>query len=50
MDGNAPAHSLFERIHPALKPGVTVAREFSDYTVSVDEAGLPPGVELIRRC
>lgn len=48
--GNAPAHSLFERIRPALNPSVTVAREFSDYTVSVDEAGLPPGVELIRRC
>ena len=47
--GNAPAHSLFEHIQPKLNDGVTVARSFSDYTVTVDEAGLPAGVSLIRR-
>jgi CRISPR-associated protein Csd2 len=47
--GNAPAHALFERIKPRLKDGVTVPRNFSDYDVAVDEAGLPAGVSLIRR-
>ena len=44
--GNAPAHSLFTRIQPKLKEGVTVARDFSDYIVTVDDAGLPSGVTL----
>ncbi len=48
--GNAPAHSLFERIQPALKPNVGVPRNFSDYSVTVDEAGLPTGVTLEKRC
>lgn len=50
MDINAPAHRLFERIQLKLKDGVAVPRDFSDYTVSVDEEGMPPGVTLIRRC
>ncbi len=48
--GNASAHSLFDRIRPRLNDGAAVPRDFSDYTVSVDEAGMPPGVTLIRRC
>lgn len=44
--GNAHAHSLFARIQPKLKDGVTVSRDFSDYVVSVDEANLPTGVTL----
>lgn len=44
--GNAHAHSLFARIQPTLKEGVTVPRDFSDYTVSVDETGLPTGVSV----
>lgn len=45
--GNAPAHTLFERIQPKLKEGVTVSRSFDDYDVSVDKASLPPGVTLL---
>jgi CRISPR-associated protein Csd2 len=44
--GNAPAHSLFDRIQPKLKEGVSVPRDFGDYSVTVDEAGLPQGVTL----
>lgn len=44
--GNAHAHSLFARIQPKLKEGVTVPRDFGDYTVSVDEIGLPTGVTI----
>lgn len=46
--GNAPAHTLFERIQPKLKEGVAVAREFDDYEVWVDEAALPTGVTMLR--
>ncbi len=45
--GNAPAHSLFERIQPKLKEGVTTARGFADYDVAVDASGLPSGVTLL---
>ncbi len=48
--GNAPAHSLFERIQPKLKEGVSVPRSFGDYEVAVDEADLPSGVKLLRKC
>lgn len=44
--GNAHAHSLFARIQPKLKESVVVPRDFSDYTVSVDETGLPTGVSV----
>lgn len=44
--GNAPAHSLFERIRPQLKTGVTVPRSFADYQVIVDRDGLPANVAL----
>lgn len=46
--GNAPAHDLFARIQPKLKEGVMVPRDFGDYSVSVDAANLPQGVELVR--
>ncbi len=46
--GNAPAHDLFARIQPSLKEGVLVPRDFHEYSVSVNEADLPQGVELIR--
>ncbi|MBK7613569.1 MAG: type I-C CRISPR-associated protein Cas7/Csd2 [Burkholderiales bacterium] len=45
--GNAHAHALFERITASKK--VDAPRAFSDYEVSVNEAGLPEGVKLIRR-
>jgi len=47
--GNAPAHSLFARIQPKLKDGVAVPRDFADYTVSVNEEGMPSGVTLERK-
>ena len=47
--GNAHAHSLFERIVPKLKGGITVPRSFADYEVTVNEAELPTGVKLYRR-
>lgn len=45
--GNAHAHKLFERI--TAKKTVDVARNFSDYTVEVDESDLPAGVTLLRK-
>lgn len=47
--GNTPAHSLFARIQPKLNEGITVPRDFSDYTISVAEDGMPPGVTLIKK-
>jgi len=44
--GNAPAHKLFERVTANKKPGVQVARSFSDYVVQVDESDLPKGIDL----
>lgn len=44
--GNAPAHSLFERINPSLKDGVTVPRAFKDYQIDIDETDMPNGVTL----
>lgn len=46
--GNAQAHTLFERIQPAMKEGVTAPRSFADYDVVFDESAMPSGVELIR--
>ncbi len=46
--GNAPAHDLFARVQSTLKEGAMVPRDFNDYSVSVDAAKLPQGVELIR--
>ena len=45
--GNAPAYKLFESVHIARKPEVTVARAYSDYTVTVDPQ-LPAGVSCER--
>ena len=45
--GNAPAYKLFESVHIARKPEVTVARAYSDYTVTVDTK-LPAGVSCER--
>lgn len=44
--GNAPAHSLFARIHVNSNEGVQAPRSIGDYTVAVDEADLPEGVTL----
>lgn len=47
--GNAHAHSLFDRIKIKRKDAVDVPRSFGDYEVSIDDAGLPAGVTLIKR-
>ena len=44
--GNAPAHTLFERVKAGKKKEVEVARDFSDYDVVVDKANMPNGVTL----
>jgi CRISPR-associated protein Csd2 len=45
--GNAPAHSLFERVSVRRKDGVSVPRSFSDYEVSFAADGLPVGVNIV---
>lgn len=47
--GNAPAYSLFERIQTKLKDGIVVPRSFGDYQVTVNEANMPFGVQLLRQ-
>ena len=47
--GNASAHRLFERVKVARTGEATAPRAFSDYAVTVDEAGLPAGVTVERR-
>lgn len=46
--GNAPAHTLFERIRSKLKTDATVPRSFEDYEIAVDEINLPQGVQLLK--
>lgn len=46
--GNAPAHQLFERITVNLCESGSTPRMFTDYTITVNEAGLPEGVSLLR--
>ena len=44
--GNAPAHELFRRITVWRNEGCAVPRRYEDYTVSVNDTHLPPGVTL----
>lgn len=37
------------RIQPRLKDSIAIPRSFSDYTVTVDEANMPSGVQLLQR-
>lgn len=46
--GNAPSHRLFERISVNLKDSAVTPRTFADYKITVDEAGLPENVRLLR--
>ena len=45
--GQAPAHTLFERVQVKLRDQISVPRGFSDYVVAVDAEKLPQGVELL---
>jgi len=42
--GNAPAHTLFERINIQRKDQTRPARAFADYEVTFDKGNLPPGI------
>jgi CRISPR-associated protein Csd2 len=44
--GSAPAQTLFERITARLNDGVDAPRTFADYTVTIHDRDLPPGVTL----
>ncbi|AHC14001.1 type I-C CRISPR-associated protein Cas7/Csd2 [Salinispira pacifica] len=46
--GNAPAHTLFDRIEVTRANGDsdTPARSFADYQIQIDEQALPEGVKL----
>ena len=46
--GNAPVHTLFERIRPKLKSDVAVPRSFADYVVAVDDSNMPQGALLLK--
>ena len=46
--GNAPAHTLFERVEIARNPEVEAPRRFRDYAVTIDDTSLPDGVTLTR--
>lgn len=46
--GNAPAHCLFDSIKVDRKPSVELARNFSDYEISINKE-LPPSVSLEKR-
>ena len=44
--GNAPAHTLFERVKVDRKEGIEAPRSFSHYSVTVDDTKLPENVSL----
>ncbi|MBQ9759567.1 MAG: type I-C CRISPR-associated protein Cas7/Csd2 [Opitutales bacterium] len=46
--GNAPASVLFDAVNIEKKSDVEVPRDFSDYTVTIDESKIPEGVESIE--
>ncbi|MDQ2105611.1 type I-C CRISPR-associated protein Cas7/Csd2 [Azospirillum isscasi] len=47
--GEAPAHTLLERVKVHRKEGVSAPRRFDDYTVTITRDGLPDGVEIEER-
>ena len=46
--GDAPAHTLFERVNVARSGNGQAPRAFTDYAVQIDDADLPDGVTLAR--
>ncbi|MGB6008604.1 type I-C CRISPR-associated protein Cas7/Csd2 [Castellaniella sp.] len=44
--GNAPAHALFERLK--VQKSTEIPRSFSDYSVKMDDAGMPSGVTITQ--
>lgn len=48
--GNAPAHKLFDLISVKRKTNVSVARDFSDYEINLNETACPTGVSIQKLC
>jgi CRISPR-associated protein Csd2 len=46
--GNAPAHTLLDRVETNLTADVEAPREFGHYDVTIDDENLPDGVTLTR--
>ncbi len=46
--GNASASGLFDRVTAVRRDETQPARKFADYTVAVDKAGLPDGVQVLE--
>lgn len=46
MLGNAPAHTLFDRIKIARNNGTNPTRAYLDYSISVTNENLPPGITI----
>jgi len=47
--GNAPSHKLFDLITVAKSDSIKTPRQFSDYSVSINKAGVPDGVTMIEK-
>ena len=46
--GNAPAHTLFDKLMVKLNSEIEAPRQFGNYTVTVQDEGIPEGVTLTR--
>ncbi|HNU71867.1 MAG TPA: type I-C CRISPR-associated protein Cas7/Csd2 [Thermodesulfobacteriota bacterium] len=46
--GNAPAHSLFDRVQLTRRNDSKPARDFSDYELKINKENLPSGVSIIE--
>lgn len=46
--GNAPAFKLFERVSICRKNTGKIARDYSDYEVTIDKENLPENIEIIE--
>jgi len=46
--GNAPAHTLFDRVEAEMNADVDAPREFGHYDVTINDSDLPNGVTLTR--
>jgi CRISPR-associated protein Csd2 len=46
--GNAPARVLFDLVRVERKPEAQAPRAFSDYSLTIDEGGVPGGVTLTK--
>lgn len=47
--GSAPSHVLFERVKITRKDEAKPVRDIADYSIDIDDKGLPPGVSIIQK-